>query len=195
VRYPEKQKAETHEKILKAAARSFRERGSDSEGIGGVMKELGLTKGGFYRHFESKGDLYTKSLSQAFIEVAERMRQVAESAPKGQELRAIIEHYLSVEHVNNPGCGCVLATLGPDISRQPAAVRKKLNQQMHVYRDAFAPYFPGRNIEEKRARFAVLFSSMAGVVIAARALMDKRDRERLLTAARSWFIQSFAGEK
>jgi TetR/AcrR family transcriptional regulator, transcriptional repressor for nem operon len=51
VRYPAEQKAETHEKILAAAARSFREHGSDINGIGRVMKEVGLTKGGFYRHF------------------------------------------------------------------------------------------------------------------------------------------------
>ena len=56
--YPAAQRAETHEKILAAAARSFREHGYEMTGIGPVMKELGLTKGGFYRHFESKGDLY-----------------------------------------------------------------------------------------------------------------------------------------
>src|ERR1700675_3501934 len=105
MRYPSEQKAETYEKILAAAARSFREHGSELNGIGRVMKELGLTKGGFYRHFESKGDLYAAAVARAFEELGDRLVAVAEAAPKGQELRAIIESYLSVEHLNAPGSG------------------------------------------------------------------------------------------
>src|SRR6266851_1113759 len=108
MRYPAEQKAETHEKILAAAARSFREHGSDVNGIGQVMKELGLTKGGFYRHFDSKGDLYAAAVARSFEEMGNWMVAVAKAAPKGQELRAIIENYLSVENVNAPGTGCAL---------------------------------------------------------------------------------------
>src|SRR5277367_5547277 len=93
MRYPAQQKADTHEKILAAAARSFREHGSENNGIGQVMKELGLTKGGFYRHFESKGDLYAAAVGRAFEEQGNRLTAVAEAAPKGAELRAVIEHY------------------------------------------------------------------------------------------------------
>src|SRR6266700_3557185 len=103
MRYPAEQKAETHEKILAAAARSFREHGSDANGIGQVMKELGMTKGGFYRHFESKGDLYAKAVARGFEETTKGLLRVAKAAPKGQELRAIIEHYLSVGHAGIPG--------------------------------------------------------------------------------------------
>jgi TetR/AcrR family transcriptional repressor of nem operon len=102
VRYPAEQKADTHEKILAAAARSFREHGSDANGIGRVMKELGLTKGGFYRHFKSKGDLYAAAVARAFEEMGNHTVALAETAPKGQELRAIIENYLSIEHANHP---------------------------------------------------------------------------------------------
>ena len=40
MRYPAEQKAETHEKILTTAARSFREHGSERNGIGQVMNEV-----------------------------------------------------------------------------------------------------------------------------------------------------------
>ena len=103
MRYPAEQKAETHKKILAAAARSFREHGSEMNGIGPVMKELGLTKGGFYRHFESKGDLYAAAVARAFEELGDRMVAVAEAAPKGAELRAVIEHYLSAGHLDARG--------------------------------------------------------------------------------------------
>src|SRR5262250_842477 len=105
MRYPAEQKAETHRKIVAAAARSFREHGSELNGIGQVMKELGLTKGGFYRHFESKGDLYAAAVARAFEELGNRLGTIAEGAPKGGELRAVIEHYLSAKHLNAPGAG------------------------------------------------------------------------------------------
>jgi TetR/AcrR family transcriptional repressor of nem operon len=57
MRYSREHKAESHKKILSLAARSFRERGGDSSGIGTVMRKVGLQKGGFYRHFKSKDDL------------------------------------------------------------------------------------------------------------------------------------------
>src|SRR5258708_32270300 len=105
MRYPVQQKAETHQKILSAAARSFREHGSEANGIARLMKELGLTHGGFYRHFDSKDDLYAEALAQGFKEVGDRLTAVAEAAPKAQELRAIIERYLSVEHLGDTGAG------------------------------------------------------------------------------------------
>src|ERR1700743_1886779 len=106
-------KARNHENILSVAARSFREHGGDSSGIGQVMKKVGLTKGGFYRHFESKDDLFVEAVARAFDEMGNRMVEVATSAPEGQALRAIIEHYLSARHVNSPGTGCVFSALGP----------------------------------------------------------------------------------
>src|SRR5437868_6556978 len=164
MRYPAEQKAETHEKILAVAARSFREHGSDGNGIGPVMKELGLTKGGFYRHFESKDDLYAEAVARAFEEMGTRMTAAAERAPKGKELRAIIEEYLSVKHLNGPGDGCALAALAPEMARQPLQVRKRINQSMLAYRDRLLRYIPGRTLEEKLGRFFVLFPAMAGVL-------------------------------
>jgi TetR/AcrR family transcriptional repressor of nem operon len=195
VRYPAEQKAETREKILSTAARSFREHGSETNGIGQVMKELGLTKGGFYRHFESKGDLYAAAVARAFEELGDRMMAVAKAAPKGAELRAVIEHYLSARHLNAPGIGCPLAALAPEIARQPLDVRKRINQSMQGYAERMLPYIPGRADEEKRARVFILFSGMAGVLVAARALADSQGRERMLAAARSFYVATFVPDK
>src|SRR5579872_2155600 len=109
MRYSPEHKAKNHEKILSLAARSFREHGGDTSGIGTVMKKAGLTKGGFYRHFESKDDLFVKAVARAFDEMGEGMLEAARSAPAGQALRAIVERYLSAGHANSPGVGCVVA--------------------------------------------------------------------------------------
>jgi TetR/AcrR family transcriptional repressor of nem operon len=195
VRYPAEQKAETHEKILAAAARSFREHGSEINGIGQVMKELGLTKGGFYRHFESKGDLYASAVARAFEELGDRLAAVAKGAPKGAELRAIIEHYLSAKHLSAPGAGCPLAALAPEIARQPLAIRKRINQSMLAYGERMLPWIPGRNVDEKRARAFILFTGMAGTLVAARAIVDTQGRDRMLAASRSFYVEAFAPEK
>src|ERR1051326_3179593 len=126
MRYSAEHKARSHEKILSMAARSFRERGGDSSGIGTVMKKVGLKKGGFYRHFKSKDDLFLEAVARALDETGRGMLEVARSAPDGQALRTIIERYLSVVHLNSPGSGCVRAALGPELARKPAPVRKRI---------------------------------------------------------------------
>jgi TetR/AcrR family transcriptional repressor of nem operon len=194
MRYPAEQKAETHEKILAVAARSFRQHGSENNGIGRVMKELRLTKGGFYKHFESKGDLYARAVDRAFEEMGSNMVAVAEAAPKGQELRAIIDYYLSARHVNDPGTGCALAALGPEIGRQPLDIRNRINQSMQAYRDRMLPYIPGRSVEEKRGRFFVLFPGMAGVLVTARAIVNPQAREQVLAGGRSFYLKAFTVE-
>jgi len=192
MRYPAEQKAETHEKILAAAARSFREHGSEANGIARLMKELGLTHGGFYRHFASKDDLYAEALSLGFKELGDRLTGVAEAAPKGQELRAIIERYLSFEHLDDPGTGCVIAALGSEITRQPIEVRLRINEAMQAYRDRLLRYLPGRTPAEKRGQFFVLFPGMAGVLAVARAIVDPQLRREVLAAARSFYLNAFA---
>ncbi len=195
VRYPAEQKAETRERILATAARSFREHGSELNGIGHVMKELGLTKGGFYRHFDSKGDLFAAAVARAFEEQSNRLVAVAKTAPKGTELRTVIEQYLSAKHLSAPGAGCPLAALGAEFARQPFKVRKRIHRSMSAYAERMLPWIPGATVEEKRGRAFILFSGMAGALVAARAIADPQGRERALAAARSFYVEAFAGNK
>src|SRR5215471_13579880 len=194
MRYSTEHKAENHEKILSMAARSFREHGADSSGIGKVMKKEGITKGGFYRHFESKDDLFVEAVARAFDEMGSGMLEVAKSAPEGQALRAIIERYLSTPHANSPGMGCVLAALGPELARKPLSVRKRIEALREAYRERLLPFVPGQTRKEKVAKFQLLFPGMAGVLTSVRMTVSPEKREELLTEARSFFIRLFAQE-
>lgn len=176
------------------AARSFREHGGDSSGIGTVMKKAGLTKGGFYRHFESKDDLFVKAVARAFEEMGRGMVEVAKSAPEGQALRAMIERYLSTHHAKSPGSGCVLSALGPELARKPLSVRKRIEASLEAYRERLLPFVPGQTREERLAKCRLLFSSMAGVLMMARITSDPQLREQRLMEARNFFIKSFAEE-
>jgi TetR/AcrR family transcriptional repressor of nem operon len=194
MRYPIEHKAKSHENIVSLAARSFREHGGDSSGIGTVMKKVGLTKGGFYRHFESKDDLFVEAVARAFDEMGKGMVEVARSAPEGRALRAMIERYLSARHANSPGTGCVLSTLAPEVARKPLSVRKRIEASLDAYRERLLPFVPGRTREEKLATCRLLFSSMAGVLMIARMTSDLEKRERRLMEARNFFIDHFAEE-
>jgi TetR/AcrR family transcriptional regulator, transcriptional repressor for nem operon len=158
------------------------------------MKKVGLTKGGFYRHFRSKDDLFVEAVARALDETGRGMVEVAKSAPEGQALRAIIERYLSVDHANSPGSGCVRATLGPELARKPVAVRRKIESLLEAYRERFLPFMPGETRKEKQAKIRLLFPSMAGVLMMARVSSDPQRREQYLMEARSFFLKSFAGE-
>jgi TetR/AcrR family transcriptional repressor of nem operon len=194
MRYSPEHKAQNHENILSVAARSFREHGGDSSGIGTVMKKVGLTKGGFYRHFESKDDLFVEAVARAFDEMGNGMLKVANSAPEGQALRAMIEHYLSVRHANSPGVGCVVAALGPELARKPLSVRKRIEASLDAYRERLLPFVPGQTREEKLEKCRLLFSSMAGVLMMARITSDPQKREQRLTEGKNFFIKCFAEE-
>jgi TetR/AcrR family transcriptional regulator, transcriptional repressor for nem operon len=192
MRYSPEHKAQNHENILSVAARSFREHGADISGIGTVMKKVGLTKGGFYRHFESKDDLFVEAVARALEEMGRSTLEVAKSAPEGRALRVIIERYLSARHANSPGAGCVVAALGPELARKPLSVRKRIEALLDAYRERLLPFVPGQTREEKVAKFTVLFASMAGVLTRARVISDPHKREWMLTEARNFFIKSFA---
>lgn len=158
------------------------------------MKKVGLQKGGFYRHFKSKDDLFVEAVARALDETGSAMVEVAKAAPEGQALRAIIERYLSIGHANSPGSGCVRATLGPELARKPAPVRKRIEALLETYRERFLPFVPGRTREEKLVKIRLLFSSMAGVVMMVRVTPDLQSREQRLKEARTFFIKCFAEE-
>jgi TetR/AcrR family transcriptional repressor of nem operon len=191
MRYSTEHKEKNHENILSVAARSFREHGGESSGIGTVMKKVGLTKGGFYRHFQSKDDLFVEAVGRAFEEMGRGMVEAANSAPEGKALRVMIERYLSVRHANSPGAGCVLAALAPELARKPLSVRKRIEAYMDAYRERLLPFVPGQTREEKLTKCRLLFSSMAGVLMIARMTSDPQLREQRLMEARNFFVRQF----
>lgn len=174
------------------AARSFREYGGDTSGIGAVMKKVGLKKGGFYRHFKSKDDLFVDAVARALDDMGRGMVEAARSAPKGRALRAMIERYLSTGHANSPGMGCAVAALGPELARKPLSVRKRIEASLDAYRERLLPFVPGQTREEKLGKLQLLFSSMAGVLTMVRVTSSSEKREQMLTEARKFFVKTFA---
>src|SRR4051812_38748026 len=121
------QAAENRERILDVAAQLFRERGFDGIGVADLMKAAGLTHGGFYGHFSSKEDLVAQACARALTRSLDNWNRLADRAPDSP-LSAITNSYLSTRHRDQPGAGCTLAALGPDISRQNPSVRRTVTE-------------------------------------------------------------------
>src|SRR5438094_9875955 len=101
MRYSADHKQHTHERIVRAAARRFRSRGGEGAGIGDLMRDLRLTHGGFYRHFDSKEDLFAEAFEQSLREVGDGVTEAIANAPHGSELKALIDASLAIDHCND----------------------------------------------------------------------------------------------
>src|SRR2546429_827615 len=112
----------TRERILRAGARAIRKHGYEGVGVADVMKEAGLTHGGFYAHFESRDALLAAAADQAGAESIENLTRAIAAGEPGQELMALVDTYLSDRHVAAPEHGCALAAAGGRVAR-PAAGR------------------------------------------------------------------------
>src|SRR5688572_26849623 len=106
------QAALNRERILEVAAQLFRERGFDGIGVADLMKEAGLTHGGFYGHFSSKEELIAEASARALTSTFALLSKQAERGA-GDPLSAVADTYLSSRHRDDPGTGCLLAALGP----------------------------------------------------------------------------------
>ena len=113
MRYRPEHKIEIHQKIVKVASRRVRSEGLNGAAVGAVMRDTGLTHGGFYKHFESKDDLLVESLREAFREI-EELWFVPLNRPPGQAWKAIVKTYLRLEMCEHPERGCPLAHLPPN---------------------------------------------------------------------------------
>src|SRR5215213_3493305 len=136
------QAARNRERIVEIAAQLFRERGFDGIGVADLMKEAGLTHGGFYGHFSSKEDLIAEASARALMGSLTLLSKVAERAP-GDRLSAVANAYLTRRHRDNPGAGCLLAALGPDVSRQGPAVRRSVTSYVRSAVDLLMKLVPG----------------------------------------------------
>jgi TetR/AcrR family transcriptional repressor of nem operon len=190
MRYPTEHKQQTRNRIVKAAARRFRSRGSEGAAIGDLMRDLRLTHGGFYRHFDSKEDLFALVFEHSLDQVRQKFAPAVARAPQGQELKALIEAYLDTEHCANPAEGCPLAALASEVARRPRSTRVAFQRALESHIRLIARFVPGENDTERERKAMTLFSGMAGTLAAARMMTDDASRQRLLDSAKLFYLSA-----
>ena len=167
---PTSRKEETHERIVRTAARAIRQRGYAGVGVAEVMKEAGLTHGGFYAHFGSRTALLAEAADRAGADGVQSLRDIAEAAPDGESLARMLDAYLSAEHVNAPELDCPVAALGSELPRQEAQVRSAATQHIKAMASLLEAQLP-RGAGRREQALAVL-AGMVGTLILARAVDD-----------------------
>jgi len=191
MRYQPEHKAETHRKIVQDASRRVRAEGISGAAVSTVMRDAGLTHGGFYKHFKSKDELLMESLHAAFDETEDRLAEAARKAKPGVAWKAIVKTYLSPEHCDHVHYGCPLAALGSELSRVDKTVKVRILGEVTKYKSRMLPFMPGRRTVDKERAFFAIFSTMIGAVEIARILPEPAMRERVLATARDFLLRSF----
>lgn len=190
MRYRPEHKIETHEKIVKDASRRVRAEGLNGAAVAAVMRDAGLTHGGFYKHFASKDELLIESLKEGFQEIIASLVHAAEQAPPGEAWKAIVKAYLRPEMCEHPEHGCPLATLGPELARADKRMKPQIVTELVNYRSRMVPFMPGRRKVDKERAFFAVFSTMTGAVQIARMLPGPI-REKVLGSARDFLLRNF----
>ncbi|MFI5409449.1 TetR/AcrR family transcriptional regulator [Kaistia sp. UC242_56] len=185
---------ENRARVIDVASRLFRQHGFDGIGIADVMKQAGLTHGGFYGNFKSKGDLAARASEHAFVTSRENWRGLDGMEPEAA-LEAIIRAYVSPQHRDSPDSGCALTALGPDAIRQEAGVRSVFGRGIRVYVEKLTSLVPGRSEAAKRQRALSTLSEMVGAVILARAADDPALSSEILEATLAHLAPGGAAEK
>jgi TetR/AcrR family transcriptional regulator, transcriptional repressor for nem operon len=191
MRYPPEHKAEVHEKIVKDASRRVRAEGLDGAGVAAVMRDTGLTHGGFYKHFRSKDELLLESLREAFHDIADKLANVAQQSHSETPWKAIVKTYLSLEYCDHVERGCPLTALAPEMVRVDKKMRSRIFAELVNYKDRMLPFMPGQRTADKERAFFSIFSTMIGAVDIARMLPEPAMREKVLASARDFLLRSF----
>jgi TetR/AcrR family transcriptional repressor of nem operon len=166
------EKAETHKRIVKIASKRFREEGLAGVGIAELMKEAGLTVGGFYKHFDSREALVAEALSAAFGGWKRRIDAAVSGGPPVSYAK-LIDDYLNQAHRNSPGAGCAFSALAGEIARGDKRTRALTSEQVRNDLQLIAGLLPGKDKRAARSKAILTFSALVGAMSLARAVSDE----------------------
>src|SRR6476620_1118514 len=194
MRYSREHKQETHDRIVKKASVRLREKGAHGIGVADLMKEAGLTHGGFYAHFDSRESLVVEAFAYAMDRSTERWRKVAEQTPPDKRLATIVENYLTPVHRDDPGNGCAVPALGAEIARESLKTRKafaaKLEQMIDMMADQVLDV--PRKVARKQAMATL--ATMIGTLVLSRIAGTGEFSDEILNSGREAVLGRMAAK-
>jgi TetR/AcrR family transcriptional repressor of nem operon len=168
MRYSKEHKLETHARIVKKASVRLREKGAHGIGVADLMKEAGLTHGGFYAHFDSREALVIEAFAYAMDRSTERWRKLAEVTPAEKRMATIVENYLTPLHRDDPGHGCAVTALGAEIARESPKTRKAFAAKLEQMVEMLAEQVSDVPRRTARKQALATLSTMVGTLVLAR---------------------------
>jgi TetR/AcrR family transcriptional repressor of nem operon len=176
-------KEATHERIVETAARAIRRSGYDGTSVADIMKEAGLTHGGFYAHFLSREAMLAEAADRAGAEAVALSTHIAATAPPNEALQSLVRAYLSKEHLENAEMGCPVSALGSEMPRQAPEVRKAATRRIKEMIDVIARQSTDWGQPGAHQQALVTAATMVGAMVMARAVDDPKLSEALMEAA------------
>jgi TetR/AcrR family transcriptional repressor of nem operon len=179
-----KSKAETlrtRESIVNAAAAAFRRNGIAATGLVELMAGAGLTRGGFYKHFESKEQVVAEASVHAGEELASRIGNAVSHGRGGTPLQRALDAYLTGHHRDHPENGCLFAAIGAELAREGAPVREAAAQALERMLDVFQQDIP-------RGDAVVALAAAVGAMTLARLAPDEAASKNILEQVRSHLL-------
>ena len=176
-------KEATHERIVEAAARAIRRSGYSGTGVADIMKDAGLTHGGFYAHFESREAMLAEAADRAGAESVATLERIAAGAPPEKALQTLMRAYLSKEHLEGVESGCPMAALGSEMPRQAPEVRRAATRRIKEAIDLVARQLPDWGKPGAHEQALATLSTMVGALVLARAVDDPKLSDALRSAA------------
>lgn len=175
--------ARRHDEIIVETSKMLRNRGISGTSLADLMAAVGMTHGGFYKHFESKEALVAEATERIFQELQTRFETRAKAQGAQAALKLYVRDYLTLAHLKNPEVGCPMPSFGPDIGREDGKVRSVFTGGVQTLLSLIADGMscpPG----ERRGRAIELISILSGAVLIARATDDDKLSNEILTTAR-----------
>jgi TetR/AcrR family transcriptional repressor of nem operon len=189
MRYSKDHKQETHARIVKKASVRLREKGAHGIGVADLMKEAGLTHGGFYAHFDSREALVIEAFGYAMDRSTERWRKLAEDTPPERRLAIIADSYLTRTHRDDPGHGCAVPALGAEIARESPKTRKAFAARLEQMIDMLADQIPDVPRKAARKQAMATLATMMGTLVLARVAGSGEFSDEILDAGREAVLE------
>ncbi|MDQ1833557.1 TetR/AcrR family transcriptional regulator [Massilia scottii] len=177
-------KEATHERIVEVASRAIRRSGYAGTGVADIMKEAGLTHGGFYAHFASRDALLAEAADRAGADAVAASARIAASAPPGQGLQALIHAYLSPQHLAAIEAGCPVSALCSEMPRQAPQVRRAATQHIKAMIDLIARQSPDWGQPGVHEQAVTTLATLIGSLMLARAVDDPKLADSFLHNAK-----------
>jgi TetR/AcrR family transcriptional regulator, transcriptional repressor for nem operon len=195
MRYSREHKQETHARIVKKASVRLREKGAHGIGVADLMKEAGLTHGGFYAHFDSREALVIEAFAYAMDRATERWRKLAEETAAEKRLATIVGSYLTPVHRDDPGHGCAVPTLGAEIARESPKTRKAFAAKLEQMIEMLADQMPNLPRKAARKQATATLATMIGTLVLSRIAGTGEFSDQILGAGREAALAGPAAKK
>jgi TetR/AcrR family transcriptional repressor of nem operon len=174
MRYDKSHKETTHRRVVETASARFQKEGLDSVGVANLMKDAGLTHGGFYSHFPSKEALIEEAIVSSMEATFARLCRVAEDGG----IEEFIRYYLRPGHRDHPEKGCAAAALAAEIARHSKPTRAAFTEKTRKLISLIEARLPKPDAATARA----IFATLVGAIQLSRAVSDSKLSDKMLEA-------------